>query len=112
MRTVAETNAMVSIEAIQQYREQLAVVTAERDTLKVQAAINQANMDWIRMRINTLELERTQLIEAAYHIKLPAPELLRVNPSMPNFDANTFSFEDVGEKVAKDLGLISYDTKQ
>lgn len=58
-------------------REELAVVKAERDLLKTQLAIAQNNFDWCRVRLNAVELERTGLLEKAYNIRLPAPEIMR-----------------------------------
>ncbi len=112
MRDVAETNAMVSIEAINQYREQLAAVTADRDALKLHTATVQNTAEWLRIRVNALEVERAQLIEKAYGIKLPAPELVRPAPPASAFDSRNLSFDDLGDTVAKELGLPLYDTKQ
>jgi hypothetical protein len=110
MKNVAEVNAAVSVEAISGYREQLAAVMAERDALKLQAAVNQTNFDWLRFKVNSLEAERAALIELAYKIKLPVPEIAHTQPPMdPSFDPRNFTgFEDVGEAFAKHMGLPSY----
>jgi len=112
MRNVAETNAMVSIEAIQQYREQLAAVIAERDALKAQILTAQNNAEWLRMRVNALEMERAKLMEKAYNIQLPVPELARAITTTLPFDARAFSFDDVGDQRARELGLPVYDDKK
>ena len=112
MRDVAETNAMVSIEAINQYREQLAAVTAERDVLRLQAVTVQNNCEWFRLRVNALEVERAQLVEKAFGIHLPAPEIVRAAPPAAAFDPRNFTFEDVGDTMAKELGLPTYDDKK
>jgi hypothetical protein len=109
MRDVAETNAVVSIEALNQYRAQLAAITAERDTLKIQLAVQNNHFDWLRMRVNTLEVERSGLVEKAYGIKLPIPEIVRTVTDRPSLDEKNFSFEDVGKDMARTLGLPDYD---
>jgi len=94
----------VSKESVDALREDLAVVRAERDSLKLQLATSQNHFDWLRVRVNALEIERVQLIEKAYGIKVPAPEITR-QPAVPHLDFNTALFEDVGDKQAKELGL-------
>ena len=56
MKTASEQHAAVSVVALQGMQEELAAVRAERDALKVQMAVNQTNFDWLRMRVNVLEV--------------------------------------------------------
>lgn len=107
MKAVAEVNAAVSVEAINHYREEVSALRAERDTLRGQLAITQTNFDWLRMRVNTLEVEKAGLIEKAYGIKIPAPELIRTPAKDPTIE--DFSFDDMGEDLAKKLGLPVYE---
>jgi len=97
----------VSKEAVDSQREELAALRAEKDILKVQLAVAQNNFDWLRTRINVLEVERAQLIKAAYGISTPIPEVVRspVNP----VDLNADLFSDMGEKSAKAMGFPQYD---
>ena len=100
----------ISKESVDSLRTELAAVRAERDSLKTQLAVTQTNFDWLRMKINQLEFERTGLIERAYDIKLPAPEIVRQPAVDPTFDPRMFTgFDDVGESVAKKLGLPIYE---
>jgi predicted nuclease with TOPRIM domain len=92
-------------------REELAAVRAERDLIKLQLAISQNQFDWLRLRVNTLEVERAQLLEKAYGIKTLVPEIAR---QMPNIQRtletmSTALFEDVGDEEARKLGYPSYD---
>ena len=88
-------------------REELSAVRAERDSLKLQNAVSQNHFDWLRVKTNQLEFERAQLLEKAYGIKTPIPEIVRA-PQFP-IDFNPASmFEDVGEKAARELGLPVY----
>jgi hypothetical protein len=110
MKNVAELNAAVSVEAINGLREELAAVRADRDALKLQVAISSNHFDWLRLRVNTLEAERAQLIEKAYGIRIPAPELVRTPVVGDGAESDKqFTFDDIGEDLARKLGLASYN---
>lgn len=98
----------VSKDSVDALREELAVVRAERDILKVQLVSAENRFDWLRLRVNTLEVERAQLLEKAYGIKTIIPELIRA-PVHPT-EFNSALFEDVGEDTAKQLGLPTYNS--
>jgi hypothetical protein len=98
----------VSKESVDKLREDLATVRAERDLLKIQLASSQNHFDWLRIRVNALEVERAQLIEKAYGIKIPVPEVIR-QPVMNPLDMGNALFEDVGDKIAKELGMPLYN---
>jgi hypothetical protein len=80
-------------------REELAVVKAERDVLRTQLAIAQNNFDWLRVRVNTLEFERVGLMERAYSIKLPAPEIIRTERDLA---AGSFNLGNLFESLPLD----------
>src|SRR5258708_7155729 len=67
----------ISRDTVDHQREELATVRSERDGLKAQLAVTQANFEWLRVRINSLEAERAQLIKKAYGIDVPVPEVVR-----------------------------------
>ena len=96
----------ISKDTVDSLREDLAAVRAERDGLKSQLATTQANFEWIRVRLNALEFERAQLLEKAYGVKVPVPEIVRSHGTPLGLPANLF--EDMGEPAAKELGLPSY----
>ena len=96
----------ISQDTVTSLREELAAVRAERDSLKLQAAINATHFDWLRMKTNTMALERAGLIEKAYSIRLPVPELAR--PQAP-VDPSAFSFEHIDDELAKKLGMPIFD---
>jgi hypothetical protein len=64
------------------------------------------------MQVNTLQLERTALLEKAYNIKLPAPEIARTPVMGQDIKMEDFNFEDIGDKLAKQYGFPAYDNKQ
>ena len=83
----------ISKESVDALREELSAIRAERDSFKTQLGVANNHFDWLRLRVNQLELERAQLLEKAAGIKTVIPEIVRT-PS--NFDTmlNQFSFED------------------
>lgn len=97
----------ISKQAVDSLREELAGVRAERDSLKLQLASSQNHFDWLRVRVNALEVERAQLIEKAYGIKIPVPEIVR--PAKSPLELNTDIFNDMGDDAAKTLGLPTYN---
>lgn len=101
----------VSKETVAALREEVARLTTERDTLKSQVITTQANFEWVRTRVNELEVANKGLIEKAYGIKLPTPEIMRTTPTVdPSLDPRNLGlFDDIGESLAKKLGLPSYD---
>lgn len=96
----------ISKDSVDALREELAACRAERDSLKMQLSITQNNLEWIRKQINNLQYERVQLLEKAYGITVPVPEIARVNRTAT--DVNEFSFDDIGDEVAKRMGLPVY----
>ena len=96
----------ISHEVVQDLKVDLTVERAANTALRQELATLKTNFDWLRVKVNQLELERAQLIEKAYNIKLPAPTLQRhVAADVPD----AFSFEDVGDDLAKKLGLPIFD---
>lgn len=96
----------VNVETVRVLQSDLAVARAERDTLKSQIVKAEILADWFRMQVNQLQLERTALMEKAYNIRIPTPEISRLAPPQdPSTDPKNFSFEDVGDEMAKKLGL-------
>ena len=64
--------------------------------------------DWLRFKVNQLEIEKAALMEKAYNIKLPVPEIARAPRVDPSYDPKNFSF-DIGDELARQIGLPVYD---
>lgn len=96
----------ISVDTVDNLREDLAGVRAERDALQSQLATTQANFSWLCVRVNALEIERAALLEKAYGIKVIVPEVVR-QPSFP-MEFNSALFEDIGDDDAKKHGLPIY----
>jgi hypothetical protein len=99
----------VSRDTVSSLREDLAAIKAERDELQKQALINRVNFDWLRMQVNTLQLEKTALLEKAYNIKLPAPEIVRTPVIGSDAMMEDFNFDDIGDTLAKKYGFPVHD---
>jgi hypothetical protein len=76
----------LNVEEVKTLRQELAVVRAERDMLKTQAAVAQANFDWCRLRVNTLEYEKSALMAKAFNVHIPAPEIVRTQRDMKTLE--------------------------
>lgn len=105
LQDAAEVNSDVAKVALQDMREQLAVLRSERDALRSQLTISQTHFDWLRMRVNQLEHERAILINKVHGIDVGSPMIAKVQPPPPDLHELQFSFEDVGDDIAKQLGL-------
>ena len=90
--------------------ESLVGAHAELAALRAELATTKANFAWATGRINTLEMEKTALMEKAYQIKIPAPQLVEAPKRDPRA-IEDFSFSDVGDAVAKTLGYDLHDIR-
>ena len=104
-----------SKENLSAMREDLAALRAERDLLKLQLGVSQNTLDWLRMQVNSLQFERVALMEKAHGIRVPAPTLTRLEEERPEAPASlekaldALSFDDLGDDLAKRLGLPLYN---
>jgi hypothetical protein len=101
----------VSKENVDQLKQEVAKLSAENAVLRVSEATAKANFDWLRIRVNQLEVERAQLVKRAYNIDVPVPEVVRSNQRAGASDLLQLTsalFEDVGEAGAKELGLPTF----
>jgi len=98
----------VSADLVHNLQADLAVARAERDLLKNELISTKISADWLRVKVNSLELEKAGLMEKAFQIRLPVPEIQRES-SMINSPFNNMSpFEDMGDAMAEKLGLPTY----
>ncbi len=84
-------------------REELAALRAENRLLRDERQTQRVQNDWLRIRVNALEVERAQLLKKAYGIETPVPELVRTPQILP--ELGSALFEDVGDEAAKSMGL-------
>jgi predicted nuclease with TOPRIM domain len=99
----------ISKETVEALRTENAALHAEAALLKSQLSVSQNQFDWLRTRVNVLEMERAQLVKQAYNIDTPVPEIQR-RPDPLIDQLNQFTFADMGDEMAKKLGLPTYDS--
>ena len=93
----------ISKDIVDHQREDLAVVRAERDLLKGQLQVAQDSFKWITIRVNALELERSQLFLKVYNLNVPAPEIIRNQQNPIEYPSNLF--DHIDDEEAKKIGL-------
>lgn len=90
-------------------RTELAKVTLERDLAKSELLTLRANFQWATVQINDLQNQNKALMERAYNIRVPVPEIVRPPANFPKFDSNLFN--DMGDDMAKEQGMPLYGDK-
>lgn len=90
------------VEDLRELKAELAVSRAENVLLRTQLATAQANFEWIRSRVNALEYERSGLMQKAYNISLPAPEIVRTEKDIKGFEPSSL-FDSIPEDIAEEL---------
>lgn len=98
----------ISQSSFDDLRQELAAAKAERDTLRSEVTAARITNDWFRVKINQLEVQNAALLERAYNIHVPAPEIARQPSLDPSWDPRLHSFEDVGDELALRLGYPTY----
>mgnify|MGYP001563054085 CR=1 FL=1 len=96
----------VSTEAFAHLREDNAALRAESATLKVEGASLKSLNEWMRLRLNALEGERSVLISKVHGINIATPEIVQRPPNFPSF--NVEMFNDMGDDEARKQGLPVY----
>lgn len=87
-----------------QIREDLAACRAKCEVLERSLAHTQSSFNWLAVRVNDLENQNKALLEKAFDIKVPAPQIAVKAPPIDEM-LKQFSFDDVGDEVANKLGL-------
>lgn len=100
---------IVSREAFDTLRFDLAKAQTECRVLAEQNRALQTTQDWFRVRITQLEHERAQLFYNYTGVKIAAPEIVPT-PTLHNHPLMSMpSFEDVGDSEAARLGVAHDD---
>lgn len=99
----------VAKDTVDSLRQEIVALKVENTRLKEENLRAVIQNDWLRVQVNSLQFERTALLDKAYGIKVPTPEIAKVPSNVPNLDG--FSFEDLGDEMARKLGLPDYGLK-
>jgi len=98
----------VNAELVRNLQADLAVARAERDLLKQEMISIKVNADWFRVKVNDLEAQNKQLLQKAYNITVPVPEIVRDTRMTESLPHSFSPFEDMGDEAARTLGLPVY----
>ena len=98
----------VNAELVRNLQSDLAVARAERDLLKQELLSYKVNADWLRVKVNDLELQNKALLQKAYNISVPVPQIQHDSHLMDSLPNNFSPFEDMGDAMAAKLGLPVY----
>ena len=98
----------VNAELVRNLQADLAVARAERDLLKHELITHKVSSDWLRVKVNDLEMQNKALLQKAYNIVVPVPEIIRDMQLTENLPNNFSPFEDMGDAMAAKLGLPVY----
>lgn len=90
-------------------RDEVTKLRSELDSVKSELTRSQILSDWLRLQVNTLQLERQQLLQKAHGITVPAPLIEKAPVKSEELSIKDFSFDDVGDELAKKLGLPTYN---
>lgn len=111
----ADKQAKVADGALLELREEVGslraqLLSAQQLNLELQrqAAVDKANFDWLKAKVNQLEFERAALIRETSNISLPVPQIMQ-NPPQAIEDAG--AFEDIGDELARQLHLDQFADK-
>lgn len=95
----------VNYDEHRQLREDLTVCRVKCDILELQLVQAHSSFNWLCIRVNDLENQNKALIEKAIGIKVPAPQIAIKGPTLDDMIKQTPSFEDIGDELAKKLGI-------
>jgi len=84
-------------------RNSLVKLQAEGNALVQVNAQLTAHIEWMRVRITQLEIERSQLLKK--YMGLDVPVATFEEPDKHPDPNQTFDFNDVGDKIAAELGI-------
>ena len=98
----------VNAELVRNLQADLAVARSERDLLRQELLSHKVNADWLRVKVNDLEAQNKALLQKAYDISVPVPQIQRDTTFMNELPNNFSPFDDMGDEMARKLGLPVY----
>ena len=84
--------------------KQLHETTIANQILERHATALETTMDWLRVRVTQLEMERAQLLWNYTGVRVPTPEIKRTEQGVSQSSQPT-PFKDVGDAEAAKLGI-------
>ena len=96
----------VSLDTVNSLKQEVAALKAERDKLTSDLQATKINNDWFRLKINDLEAQNKGLLEKAYGIRLPVPQIVKSEPANNPYKLPEALFEHIDDDTAQALGLL------
>ena len=87
--------------------KQLHETTIANQMLERHSTALETTMDWLRVRVTQLEMERAQLLWNYTGVKIPTPVINKIDPERPETNPMTQipNFNDMGDVEAAKLGV-------
>lgn len=86
-------------------REDLASARSELSAVKQELASLRTTNEWMRHKINGLEVEKAALFSKAYNVNLPAPEIIGAPRNTAQQTLATINFDHIDDDIARKLGI-------
>ncbi|MCA1839687.1 MAG: hypothetical protein LC723_05065 [Actinobacteria bacterium] len=98
----------IAKDSVDGLRQEVAALRAERDALASDLRDTKLNNDWLRIQFNTLQIERTALLDRLYGLKSPTPQIVPSAVADPIRSFQDALFADMGDEEARKQGLPVY----
>lgn len=95
----------IAKDTVDDLRIKLATAQAENIALKLSMEGLKTTNEWMRHKINGLEVERTALFNIAYGTTLPAPEIVGAPRQTAQQTLAQVNFDHIDDEVARKLGI-------
>lgn len=96
----------ISRDTVQELRIEVQGLKLANEMLYRELTSTKITSDWLRVKVNDLEVTNKALMEKAYNVKLPVPQVVRANetPVSP-YKLPEALFEHIDDATAKSLGI-------
>ena len=95
----------ITRDAYDDLRLDVAKHSAECQVLQQQNTALMTTLDWLRVRVTQLEMERAQLLWNYTGVKVPVPEIVRTDGVASSPMTQIPNFNDMGDVEAAKLGV-------
>lgn len=96
----------ISKETVQDLKVEVEALRRENTSLSADLLSSKTHLDWLKIQFNQLQTERALLLDKLYGIAPPVPQLMQAPPPPTAFEE--FSFNDMGDALAREIGLPIY----
>lgn len=97
----------VAKDTVDTLRTEAAAAHAEISALRQELAGLRATNEWMRHKINGLEVERAALFNRAFNTNIPAPEIVAAPTDAIKQTLTNLNFDHIDDETARKLGIES-----